>query len=183
MNEADTRAELIDPQLRAAGWVTGGDVLVLREYNINAGEIKAGGIRASQLKADYVLSYKNRKLAIVEAKSDEKDVGEGVAQAKFYAQKLDIRFTYAANGKEIYKIDMQGDEGLENKFLTPEELWKETFSESNDLQDSFDAIAFEDQNGAKQPRYYQELARRMGADKMKELLNYSNSSLSLNLKT
>ena len=134
MNEADTRAELIDPQLKAAGWVTGGDVLVQREYNINAGEIKAGGIRAGQLKADYVLSYKNRKLAIVEAKSDEKDVGEGVAQAKFYAQKLDIRFTYAANGKEIYKIDMQGDEGLGNKFPTPEELWKETFSESNDLQ-------------------------------------------------
>ena len=32
MNEADTRAELIDPQLRAAGWVTGGDVLIEREY-------------------------------------------------------------------------------------------------------------------------------------------------------
>ena len=150
MNEADTRAELIDPQLRAAGWVSGGDVLVQREYNINAGEIKAGGIRAGQLKADYILSYKNRKLAIVEAKSDEKEVGEGVAQAKFYAQKLDIRFTYAANGKEIYKIDMQGNEGLKDKFPTPEELWKETFSENNDLQDSFDAIAFEDQNGAKQ---------------------------------
>ena len=87
MNEADTRAELIDPQLRAAGWVTGGDVLVQREYNINAGEIKAGGIRAGQLKADYVLSYKNRKLAIVEAKSDELEVGEGVAQAKIYADK------------------------------------------------------------------------------------------------
>ena len=56
MNEADTRAELIDPQLRAAGWVTGGDVLVQREYNINAGEIKAGGIRAGRLKADYVLT-------------------------------------------------------------------------------------------------------------------------------
>ena len=68
MNEADTRAELIDPQLRAAGGVTGGEVLVQREYNTNAGKIKAGGIREGQLKADYVLSYKNRKLAIVEAK-------------------------------------------------------------------------------------------------------------------
>ena len=181
MNEADTRAELIDPQLRAAGWVTGGDVLVQREYNINAGEIKAGGIRAGQLKADYILSYKNRKLAIVEAKSDEKEVGEGVAQAKFYAQKLDIRFTYAANGKEIYKIDMQGNEGLEDKFPTPEELWKETFSENNDLQDSFDAIAFEDQNGAKQPRYYQEIAINkamdaIAADKKRILLNLATGT-------
>ena len=44
MNEADTRAEFIDKQLAAAGWSTGGDVRVQREYNINAGEIKAGGI-------------------------------------------------------------------------------------------------------------------------------------------
>ena len=28
MNEADTRAELIDPQLKAAGWSSGGDVSV-----------------------------------------------------------------------------------------------------------------------------------------------------------
>ena len=56
MNEADTRAELIDPQLRAAGWVTGGDVLVQREYNINAGEIKAGGIRAGQLNEEELLA-------------------------------------------------------------------------------------------------------------------------------
>ena len=50
MNEADTRAELIDPQLKAAGWVTGGDVLIQREYNINAGEIKAGVLEQVSLK-------------------------------------------------------------------------------------------------------------------------------------
>ena len=155
MNEADTRAELIDPQLKASGWVTGGDVLIEREYNINAGEIKAGGIRAGQLKADYVLSYKNRKLAIVEAKSDELEVGEGVAQAKIYAQKLNLRFTFAANGNEIYQIDMEGSEGDVQSFPSPEELWKKTFGVSNQWQDNFDAVPFEDQNGAKQPRYYQ----------------------------
>ena len=166
MNEADTRAELIDPQLRAAGWVTGGDVLVQREYNINAGEIKAGGIRAGQLKADYVLSYKNRKLAIVEAKSDELEVGEGVAQAKIYAQKLNLRFTFAANGNEIYQIDMEGSEGDVQSFPSPEELWKKTFGVSNEWQDNFDAVTFEDQNGAKQPRYYQELAVNKAMDAM-----------------
>tara|TARA_B100001250_G_scaffold403362_1_gene417792 strand:+ start:880 stop:1131 length:252 start_codon:yes stop_codon:yes gene_type:complete len=83
MNEADTRAELIDPQLSAAGWktVTATGVGVRREYQINDGEIRAGGIRTGQLKADYVLEYKNIKLAVVEAKSDELEVGEGVAQA------------------------------------------------------------------------------------------------------
>jgi type I restriction enzyme, R subunit len=179
MNEADTRAELIDPQLRAAGWVTGGDVLVQREYNINAGEIKAGGIRAGQLKADYVLSYKNRKLAIVEAKSDELEVGEGVAQAKIYAQKLNLRFTYAANGNEIYQIDMEGNEGDVQSFPSPEELWKKTFGVSNEWQDNFDAVAFEDQNGAKQPRYYQELA----VNKAMEAIAGGEDRILLNLAT
>ncbi|MDC0055134.1 DEAD/DEAH box helicase family protein [Pseudomonadota bacterium] len=179
MNEADTRAELIDPQLRAAGWVTGGDVLVQREYNINAGEIKAGGIRAGQLKADYVLSYKNRKLAIVEAKSDELEVGEGVAQAKIYAQKLNLRFTFAANGNEIYQIDMEGSEGDIQSFPSPEELWKKTFGVSNEWQDNFDAVAFEDQNGAKQPRYYQELA----VNKAMEAIAAGKDRILLNLAT
>ena len=181
MNEADTRAELIDPQLKAAGWVSGGDVLVQREYNINAGEIKAGGIRAGQLKADYVLSYKNRKLAIVEAKSDELEVGEGVAQAKIYAQKLNLRFTFATNGNEIYQIDMEGSEGDVQSFPSPEELWKKTFGVSNQWQDNFDAIAFENQNGAKQPRYYQELAvnkamEAIAADKKRILLNLATGT-------
>jgi type I restriction enzyme R subunit len=181
MNEADTRAELIDPQLRAAGWITGGDVLVQREYNINAGEIKAGGIRAGQLKADYVLSYKNRKLAIVEAKSDELEVGEGVAQAKIYAQKLNLRFTFAANGNEIYQIDMEGSEGDVQSFPSPEELWKKTFGVSNQWQDNFDAVPFEDQNGAKQPRYYQELAvnkamEAIAADEKRILLNLATGT-------
>jgi type I restriction enzyme R subunit len=179
MNEADTRAELIDPQLRAAGWVSGGDVLVQREYNINAGEIKAGGIRAGQLKADYVLSYKNRKLAIVEAKSDELEVGEGVAQAKIYAQKLNLRFTFAANGNEIYQIDMEGSEADVQSFPSPEELWKKTFGVSNEWQDNFDAVPFEDQNGAKQPRYYQELA----VNKAMEAIAAGKDRILLNLAT
>ena len=179
MNEADTRAELIDPQLRAAGWVTGGDILVQREYNINAGEIKAGGIRAGQLKADYVLSYKNRKLAIVEAKSDELEVGEGVAQAKIYAQKLNLRFTFATNGNEIYQIDMEGSEGDVQSFPSPEDLWKKTFGVSNQWQDNFDAVPFEDQNGAKQPRYYQELA----VNKAMEAIAAGKDRILLNLAT
>ena len=103
MNEADTRAELIDKQLQAAGWVTSAEtgVRVRREYYINAGEIRAGGVRTGQLKADYVLEYQNIKLAVVEAKSDELEVTEGVAQAKLHAQKLRLQASFAANGREI----------------------------------------------------------------------------------
>lgn len=159
MNEADTRAEYIDKQLEAAGWTTGGDVRVQREYNINAGEIKAGGIRTGRLIADYVLSYKNIKLAVVEAKSDELDVSEGVAQAKLYAEKLRLQTSFAANGKHIYLIDhSDGTEGKVEAFPSPQELWDKTFGETNDWLKQFNAVPFEDMNGTKQARYYQELA-------------------------
>ena len=159
MNEADTRAELIDPQLKLAGWGDVADSRVQREYNINAGEIRAGGIRSGQMKADYVLVYKNRKLAVIEAKSNELEVGEGVAQAKQYATKLELAYTYAANGKEIYEICLTtGAEGIVNGFPTPDELWNKTFGDSNEWQAKFNAVPFEDVNGTKQARYYQEIA-------------------------
>jgi len=161
MNEADTRAELIDKQLEAAGWITSAEtgVRVRREFPINEGEIRAGGIRTGKLKADYVLEYNNIKLAVVEAKSDELDVSEGVAQAKLYAQKLRLYSSYASNGKEIYEIDFKGSsEGKVAAFPSPQALWDRTFGETNEWQKRFNAVPFEDVNGTKQPRYYQELA-------------------------
>ena len=61
--------------------------------------------RATKLDADYVLEYKNTQLAVVEAKKTSKSYTAGVSQAKNYAKKLNIRFTYATNGKKIYQID------------------------------------------------------------------------------
>ena len=160
MNETDTRAELIDPQLKEAGWGIG-EARIQREYYINAGEIKVGGIRASKLKADYVLSYRNRKLAVVEAKSDELEVGEGVAQAKCYADKLKLAYTYSANGREIYEIVLKAgheSEGLVSKFPTPDELWDRTFGEVNEWKAKFNAIPFENVFNEPHQRYYQEIA-------------------------
>ena len=112
MNEAETRAELIDPKLKACGWGVVEGSKILREYNITAGKIQTGGVRAKKLTADYVLVYKGIKLAVVEAKSDDLGVGEGVAQAKQYAEKLKLETTYSTNGKEIYSICMKtGAEG------------------------------------------------------------------------
>ncbi len=123
MNESETRAELIDPKLKASGWGVVEGTKVLREYNITAGKIQTGGTRGKPLIADYVLVYNNRKLAVIEAKSDELEVGEGVAQAKNYAEKMHINFTYASNGKEIYEIVMNPNkEGLVTSFPTPDQL-------------------------------------------------------------
>ncbi len=159
MNEAETRAELIDPKLKACGWGVVEGSKILREYNITAGKIQTGGVRAKKLTADYVLVYKGIKLAIVEAKSDDLGVGEGVAQAKQYADKLKLETTYSTNGKEIYSICMKtGAEGLVADYLTPEQLWNKTFAVQNKWREKFSAIPFEDIGGTKGARYYQEIA-------------------------
>jgi type I restriction enzyme R subunit len=46
--------------------------------------------------------YRNHKLAVVEAKSWDEELTEGVGQAKSYAGKMTIRFAYATNGRGIY---------------------------------------------------------------------------------
>jgi len=184
MNEADTRAELIDKQLEASGWITSLEtgVRVRREYNINAGEIRASGMRTGQLKADYVLEYKNIKLAVVEAKSNELDVSEGVAQAKLYAQKLRLQTGFAANGKEIYEINHKDNtEGKVTQFPTPQQLWERTFGEANEWLERFNAVPFEDMNGMKQARYYQELAvnravEAIAKDKQRVLLTLATGT-------
>lgn len=159
MNEAETRAELIDPKLKACGWGVVEGSKVLREYNITAGKIQTGGGRGKREIADYVLVYKGIKLAVVEAKSDELEVGEGVMQAKKYAEKLKLETTYSSNGKAIYQICMKtGEEGLVTDFLSPEELWNKTFAEQNDWREKFANVPFEDKSGSWQLRYYQEIA-------------------------
>lgn len=162
MNEAETRAELIDPKLLACGWGIVEDSKILRERDvcrITDGRIQVGGGRTKPLIADYILVYKGVKLAVVEAKSSELDVGEGVAQAKLYAQKLNLETTYSTNGKEIYSICLKsGKEELVENFLTPEELWDKTYSDQNEWREKFASVPYESKSGTWQPRYYQELA-------------------------
>ena len=159
MNEAETRAELIDPALKASGWGIIERSRVLREYHITLGKIQTGGGRAKPLIADYILVHKGVKLAAMEAKRADQEVGEGVAQAKNYAQKMKLDYAYASNGIAIYQINMQtGEEGLIAAFPTPEELWSKIFSSQNEWRDKFNGAPFEDIGGSKTLRYYQEIA-------------------------
>lgn len=154
-SEADTRAELIDPKLREAGWVRSDTVNVRREYPISPGRILDSHTRASKLSADYVLIYKNQIIGIVEAKKSALSYSEGVSQAKLYAQLLHVRFTFATNGHTIYQIDTQTDEEKEiPSFPSPETLWKMTYTTPNVLWNLLSAIPYETA-GRFEPRYYQ----------------------------
>ncbi len=159
MNEAETRAERIDPALEAAGWGVVEGSRVRREYPITLGRLEGFGRRGKPLTADYVLEYRNTKLAVVEAKAWDEELTEGVAQAKNYAGKLAVRYTYSSNGKGIYGIDMEtGKEAEVAAYPTPDELWNVTFAVANQWRDRFAAIPFEDKGGYFQPRYYQDIA-------------------------
>jgi type I restriction enzyme, R subunit len=153
--EADTRANRIDPVLAAAGWGLAGSK-VSRE-TICPGRIQSGGKRKKGLSADYVLSDKGHKLAVLEAKRAGISHRDGVGQAKDYATRLGARFAYASNGIGWYQIDMvtgaEGDMAL--PFPTPEELWARTFPDPNPWRDRFGAVPFETDGGKWELRYYQ----------------------------
>lgn len=177
MNEAQTRHDLIDPALHAAGWgvVPGSRIRV--EYRITLGRLQgAGGRRAKPEIADYVLEYNGRMVAVIEAKKASEPVTQGLGQAKKYADKLNVRHAFSCNGTGIYAVDMQlGQEGPTERWPTPEELttgsaglqpaafaglgpgepsWKERFG----------AVPFEDKSGTWLPRYYQDLAIQRAMD-------------------
>ena len=159
MNEAETRAELIDPALRDAGWGVVEGSRVQREYKITLGRLQGAGQRSKADIADYVLAYRGHKLAVIEAKRRDAEDTEGVGQAKQYAEKLQVRYTYSTNGLGLYQIDMQtGAEGNISSYPTPDELWNLTFAQENAWRDRFADVPFQDGGGKWQPRYYQDIA-------------------------
>ena len=116
MNEAETRAEHIDPALKSAGWGVVEESRIFREYPITLGRLQLGGVRSKPDIADYVLVYKNHKLAVVEAKRWDLPYTEGVLQPKQYAQnwgsvthtppmaKLSMASTWKKGKKEMLPI-------------------------------------------------------------------------------
>lgn len=172
MNEAQTRLDLIDPAIKKAGWGVVANSRIIVEKQITDGRIlgvdnKKKRVRSKQLIADYVLRFNNINLAIIEAKAKDKSYTEGVAQAKDYAKRLQIRFAYATNGTRIYEIDMQeGKEKEVSAYPTPQQLWERTFTkpetenekEIANWKERLNSIPFQLVGGKWQPRYYQQNA-------------------------
>lgn len=173
MNEAQTRLDLIDPALKAAGWgeVEGSRIRV--EFPITDGRIIGQKRRTRPLKADYILEYRNKRLAVVEAKARDEYYTDGVGQAKDYAGRLNLRFGYSTNGRALYGIDMdEGTEGDVDAFPGPEALWEMTFPapkeaykvEIADWKARFEAVPFTRFKGKHLPRYYQHVAAEKTLD-------------------
>jgi hypothetical protein len=127
MNEADTCRTLVRPRLEAAGW--DGDKHFFSEQTFfTDGRIVVPAGKPRRLKrkfTDFLLRYsRDVTLAVVEAKSDRRPAGNGLQQAKEYAEILGLKFAYGTNGREIVEYDFFTSQESElDAFPTPEDLW------------------------------------------------------------
>ena len=180
MNEKNTERELIEPSLEASGWGKVEGSKIFKGWSINQGRLLGNGRKARPLEADYILFYKNKKLAVIEAKRSDISHREGRGQAIDYARRLNIKYTYATNGHKIYQINMESaEEGEVNKYPTPDQLWEMTYPDENEQRDKFNSIPFEKKGGKWQPRYYQENA----IEKVLEAITAGKKRILLTLAT
>ena len=156
LTESDTRAQYIDPALARSGWE---GHLVRREFQITAGRIIGAGKRAEPSIADYLLEYKGKRLAVIEAKKWDLSHSEGVSQAVRDGNKLRLPFAFATNGQKIRQINLvTGKEEDIDVFPTPDELWALINETKNELIDEFRSVDFESRGGTEPVRYYQQKA-------------------------
>jgi type I restriction enzyme R subunit len=160
-SEADTRANYIDPALKAAHWQPNN---IIREHYFTDGRKLAGGARGRRCFVDYLLYKDNRYLAVVEAKKESEHPTKGLQQAIDYAKKLLVRFVYSSNGKQTYEFDLETGKGDYVEFYpTPQELENRYAGVNSDLGQQLRNVPFH-LEGAMQPRYYQELAVHAATD-------------------
>ena len=123
--EADTCRIHVLPKLYGAGWT---DDQIQEQHSFTDGRIVPTAKKIRRLKqkrADYRLRYtRDFPIAVVEAKASYKSAGDGLQQAKEYAEILDLKFAYATSGKEIIEFDfLTGIERKIEAFPSPPELW------------------------------------------------------------
>lgn len=162
--EADTCRLLVTPKLREAGWEQSPHLLAEQHYFTDGRIIIVGRTakRRQGKRADYILRYtRDLTLAVVEAKAEDVSAGEGMQQAKDYAQILGVKFVYATNGHRILEFDFFTGLELElDHFPTPAELWAR-FQLGSGLTEPLAVVRYltpSNTTAGKLPRYYQEIA-------------------------
>ena len=163
MNEADTCRKFVLPKLIQAGW-DNAPYSFTEQKTFTDGRIilsSKGYKRGKQKRADYLLRYRRDfPIAVVEAKAEYKTAGEGMQQAKEYAEILGLKFAYATNGREILEFDfITGIESHIDAFPSPEDLWNRQFGMNPAVLEAKELLlqpyyTFPD----KEVRYYQQIA-------------------------
>ena len=161
--EADTCRKYVLPKLIEAGWDEEPHSFT-EQRTFTDGRIVVSGSkirRKKQKRSDYFLRYtRDFPIAVVEAKADYKLPGDGMQQAKEYAEILDLKFAYSTNGEGIVEFNfLTGEERELPSFPTPQQLWKQ-LCESQGLTDDMTGQLLTPSYHliGKTPRYYQEIA-------------------------
>jgi type I restriction enzyme R subunit len=163
ITEADTCRLYVLPKLEAAGWNAEPHSFTEQKTFTDGRIVLAGNKtnRRPQKRADYLLRYtRDFMIAVIEAKPTYKTPGDGLQQAKEYAEILGLKFAYATNGKGIVEFDYTtGRESELETFPSPQELW-ERYVAAEGLTDEIVGRLLAPFNLAsgKSPRYYQEIA-------------------------
>ena len=154
-SESDTRVKLIDPKIKESSWSENN---IVREYYFTDGRKLIGNKRGKRYFVDYLLTYKNTNLAIIEAKAQTKDPLDGVQQSINYAQKLKIDFVYATNGDKIYEHSLiEGSGRWVENYPTPDELFNKKFGQIDTKKEQTITCPFHIEGNMK-PRFYQQIA-------------------------
>lgn len=163
LTEADTCRKFILPKLVDAGWDTEPHSFTeQRTFTDGRIIVSSGKIRrGKQKRADYLLRYtRDFPIAVVEAKANYKSAGDGLRQAKEYAQILGLNFAYATNGTDIIEVDFLT--GLETKldaFPSPADLWNRQRNSQGLTDNQAERLLTASYLEAnRRPRYYQEIA-------------------------
>ena len=162
-SEADTCRKYVTPKLVAAGWDTEPHSLA-EQRTFTDGRIVVAGTKAKRQegkRADYLLRYTpDFTIAVVEAKPEDALPGDGLQQAKDYAEILGLKFAYSTNGPGIVEFDyLTGQERQLEQFPTPDELWSRLAAGEGLTPEQGERLLSPINTYAgKTPRYYQEIA-------------------------
>lgn len=176
LNEADTRAKLIDPALHSRGWT---EDLIRREER--AAPIDIVGDRArrrNKKRTDYTFRLKLRgdsqpvAVALIEAKQEGLPPSHGLEQAKRYGRLLNVPFVFSSNGHRFVEYD-----SFTGKTSKPRQM--ASFPKPEDLRRRYEAgKGFELEDESAKPlltpyeggdgfrRYYQDAAIRAALEKI-----------------
>jgi len=175
LSERDICTKFISPAIQAAGWaqhlfreevkLTNGRVIVRGQL---ATRIKNPAAQGGPKRADYVFyGLPNLPLAVLEAKRNIFEIGNGMPQALDYADMLDAPFAISSNGDGFLLHDRTGitqpteRELALDHFPTYDELWNiykqwKHLSQPEEL--NLIAQPYHVDSSEKEPYYYQKVA-------------------------
>ncbi|MBI3324747.1 MAG: DEAD/DEAH box helicase family protein [Candidatus Omnitrophica bacterium] len=165
LNEADTRAKLIDPAIHQQGWT---EDLIRREETAGAIEIIEGRPRKrARGRTDYVLRVRiNRDtqpiaVGVLEAKPEDLPPTHGLEQAKIYAacKRLNVPFAFSSNGHLFVEFSRITGKTSDPKPLTD-------FPNPEALRTGRQAAPKSVPGWGGHPRYYQDAAIRAALEQI-----------------